>query len=66
MVEPPPLLAMSMAGAFDIDGEITTFAFALNVDFPEDAAYEDSPLEPMVRVFSEGMRHGLRALTGGA
>jgi hypothetical protein len=66
MVEPPPLLAMSMAGAFDIDGEITTFAFALNVDFPEDAAYEDSPLEPMVRVFSEGMRHGLRALAGGA
>ena len=66
MVEPPPLLAMGMAGAFDIDGEVTAFAFALNVDFPEDAAYEDSPLEPMTRVFSEGMRHGLRALAGGA
>lgn len=66
MVEPPPLLAMGMAGAFDIDGEVTAFAFALNVDFPEDAAYEDSPLEPITRVFSEGMRHGLRALAGGA
>ncbi len=66
MVEPPPLLAMSMAGALDVDGEVTAFAFALNVDFPEDAAYEDSPLEPIVRTFSEGLRHGMRALAGGS
>lgn len=66
MVEPPPLLAMGMAGALDVGGEITAFAFALNVEFPEDAAYEDSPLEPTVRVFSEGLRHGMRALAGGA
>ena len=65
MVEPPPLLAMSMAGALDVDGEVTAFAFALNVEFPEDAAYEDSPLEPIVRTFSEGMRHGMRDLAGG-
>jgi beta-lactamase class A len=64
MVEPPPLLAMGMAGAFAVNGEVTAFAFALNVDFPEDAAYEDSPLEPIVRVFSEGLRHGMRALAG--
>ena len=64
MVEPPPLLAMGMAGALDVDGEVTAFAFALNVEFPEDAAYEDSPLEPIVRVFSEGLRHGMRALAG--
>lgn len=66
MVEPPPLLAMGMAGALDVDGEVTAFAFALNVEFPEDAAYEDSPLEPIVRTFSEGLRHGMRALADGA
>jgi beta-lactamase class A len=66
MVEPPPLLAMGMAGALvATSGEVTAFAFALNVEFPEDAAYEDSPLEPTVRVFSEGLRHGMRALAGG-
>jgi hypothetical protein len=63
MVEPPPLLALAMAGAFVApDGAVTTFAFALNVDFPEDAAYEDSPLEPTVRVFSDGLRWAMRAL----
>jgi hypothetical protein len=66
MVEPPPLLAMGMAGALVVGGEVTAFAFALNVDFPEDAAYEDSPLEPIVRTFSEGLRRGMRALAGGA
>ena len=66
MVEPPPLLAMGMAGALDVGGEVAAFAFALNVEFPEDAAYEDSPLEPIVRTFSEGLRHGMRALAGGA
>lgn len=65
MIEPPPLLAMGMAGAFDVDGEVAAFAFALNVDFPEDAAWDDSPLEPIVRTFSEGMRHGLHALAAG-
>lgn len=66
MVEPPPLLAMGVAGALEVDGEVTAFAFALNVDFPEDAAYEDSPLEPIARTFSEGLRHGMRALAGGS
>ncbi|HYH11812.1 MAG TPA: serine hydrolase [Thermomicrobiales bacterium] len=67
-VEPPPLFALGMAGAF-VDtsgGEVTSFAFALNVDFPEDAAYEDSPLEPIARVFSEGLRLGLHELAGEA
>jgi hypothetical protein len=64
MIEPPPLLAMGMAGAVAVGSEVTAFAFALNVEFPEDAAYEDSPLEPVVRTFSEGLRHGMRALAG--
>ncbi len=65
MVEPPPALAMGMGGAFvDAGGDATVFAFAFNVDFPEDAAYEDSPLDPMVRVFSEGLRQGLLDLAG--
>ena len=67
MIDPPPVLAMSMAGAFVAsDSEVTAFAFALNVPFPEDAAYEESPLEPTVRVFSEGLRHGLNELAGEA
>lgn len=66
MIDPPPQLAMGMAGAFvSTDGEVTTFAFALNVGFPEDASFEDSPLEPTVRTFSEGMRRGLNELAGG-
>lgn len=66
MVEPPPLLAMGMAGAFvSSDGEVITFAFALNTEFPEDASFEDSPLEPTVRTFSEGLRRGLHDLAGG-
>lgn len=66
MLEPPPQLAMGMAGAFvSATGEVTSFAFALNVDFPEDAEIEDSPLEPMVRTFSEGLRQGLEALASG-
>jgi hypothetical protein len=66
MVEPPPLLAMGMGGAFVApDGAVTAFAFALNVPFPEDAAYEGSPLEPAVHVFSEGLRQGMRALANG-
>jgi hypothetical protein len=66
MVEPPPLLAMSMGGAFvHAGGAVTAFAFALNVPFPEDAAYEDSPLDPTVLAFSEGLRRGLDALAEG-
>jgi len=65
LLEPPPQFAMGMAGAFMSNGgEVTSFAFALNVDFPEDAEIEDSPLEPMTRVFSEGLRFGLRDLAG--
>lgn len=65
LLEPPPQLAMGMGGALvDAEGIVTSFAFALNVAFSEDAAYEDSPLEPIVRVFSEGMRHGLDELAG--
>lgn len=65
MLEPPPQLAMGMGGALvDADGVVTSFAFALSVAFPEDAAYEDSPLEPIVRVFSEGLRRGLDELAG--
>ncbi len=64
MVEPPPLLAMSMGGAFvHAGGAVTAFAFALNVPFPEDAAYEGTPLDPTVLTFSEGLRRGLEALT---
>lgn len=64
-LEPPPQFALGMAGAFvSTDDEVTTFAFALNVDFPEDAAFEDSPLEPIARTFSEGLRYGLSALAG--
>lgn len=64
MVEPPPLLAMSMGGAFGHGGgAVTAFAFALNVPFPEDAAYEDSPLDPIVLTFGDGLRRGLEALT---
>lgn len=66
MLEPPPLLAMGMTGAFlHVGGAVTAFAFALNVDFPEDAAFEDSPLEPTVRIFSEGLRLGLQELASG-
>lgn len=65
-LSPPPQLVMALAGAFVFaNGEVTAFAFALNVDFPEDAAFEDSPLEPMVRTFSEGLRFGMESLAGG-
>ncbi len=64
MIDPPPMLAMAMGGAFEEGGQVTAFAFALNVPFPEDAAYEDSPLEGIVRVFSEGLRRGMHALAG--
>ena len=65
MIDPPPMLAMAMGGAFaESGGEVAAFAFALNVPFPEDAAYEDSPLEAIVRVFSEGLRWGMHALAG--
>ena len=66
LLEPPPLLAMGMGGAFvNADGEVTAFAFALNVEFPEDAEIEDSPLEPTVRTFSEGLRSSLHELAEG-
>lgn len=62
-IEPPPLFALGMGGAFrDADGSLSAFAFTLNVPFPEDAAYEGSPLEPLVHTFSEGLRRGLDAL----
>jgi beta-lactamase class A len=65
MVDPPPQLAMAMAGAFArAGGELVTFAVALNVAFPEDAADEESPLESSVRTFSNGLRYGMRALAG--
>ncbi|MDQ3525494.1 MAG: class A beta-lactamase-related serine hydrolase [Chloroflexota bacterium] len=66
LLEPPPQLAMGMGGAFvSGDGEVTAFAFALNLPFPEDAEIEDSPLEPAARTFSEGLRFAMRELAGG-
>ncbi len=66
MLEPPPLLAMGMAGTFARgDRSIATFAFALNVASDDDAAHDDSPLEPLVRTFSEGVRFGLHGLAEG-
>lgn len=62
-LQPPPLLAMGIAGAFvSSNGGVTAFAFALNVESPEDAAFEDSPLDPIVRTFSEGLWFGMEAL----
>ena len=64
-IEPPPLFALGMGGAFrDAEGTVSAFAFAFNVPFPEDAAYEGSPLEPLVHIFSEGLRRGLGTLAG--
>jgi hypothetical protein len=66
LLEPPPQLAMGMGGALQASmGEVTAFAFALNIAFPEDAEIEDSPLEPAARTFSEGLRFGMRELAGG-
>lgn len=66
LLEPPPQLAMGMGGAFvSGDGDVTAFAFALNIAFPEDAEIEDSPLEPAARTFSEGLRVAMRDLAGG-
>lgn len=65
MLEPPPALAMAIGGAIaGEDGDVTAFAAAFNVPFPEDAAYEDSPLDPLVLTFSDGLRRGLKALAG--
>lgn len=65
LLEPPPQLAMGMAGAFArTDGGVTSFAFALNAESQDDAAYDDSPLEPVARIFSDGLRFGMRELAG--
>lgn len=57
-LEPPPLLAVALAGAFEANGRTIRFAFACNV------AQDDEPAAaPTIERFTDGVSRGMRGIT---
>jgi CubicO group peptidase (beta-lactamase class C family) len=56
-LEPPPMFAMAMAGAFAADHYQAEFAFAVNIETSDDTAMADA-----ASVFIEGVTIGMKAL----
>lgn len=56
-LDPPPLLAVAMAGAFEADGWRVPFAFACNVEHDDESAAAAT-----VEAFTRGVSRGMRAI----